>query len=78
MHELGICDAVVDAVLRRAGDRTVSRVRVRVGDDLAVAPDAFEQSFAVAAMGTVAAGAVADVVAVPGADLVLESIEYQA
>jgi len=65
MHELGLCEDIVDAVARRAGDRLVSRVRVRVGVLHHVHPEAFEQSFAAAAMGTVADGACAELVFVP-------------
>ncbi len=65
MHELGLCTSIVDAIERRAGDRTVSRVRVRAGRLLHVHPEAFDQSFAVAAMGTVAADAVAELVLLP-------------
>ena len=56
MHELGLCSSIVDAVAQRAGDRPVARVTVRVGRLHHVHPEAFDQSFAVAAMGTVAAG----------------------
>ncbi len=55
MHELGLCSSIVDAVEQRAGDRPVARVRVRVGRLHHVHPEAFEQSFAVAAEGTVMA-----------------------
>jgi len=65
VHELGMCQAVVDAVERRAGDRPVSRVRVRVGSLQHVHPEAFAQSFAMAASGTVAEGAEAELVLVP-------------
>lgn len=65
MHELGLCADVVAAVERRAGDRAVARVRVRVGCLHHVHPGAFEQSFAVAAAGGVAEDAVADLVVVP-------------
>jgi hydrogenase nickel incorporation protein HypA/HybF len=65
MHELGLCTAIVDSVLRRAGDRPVTRVRVRVGRLHHVHPEAFDQSFAVAAMGTVADGATAELVLLP-------------
>jgi hydrogenase nickel incorporation protein HypA/HybF len=65
MHELGLCASIVDAIERRAGDRTVSRVRVRAGRLLHVHPDAFDQSFALAATGTVAADAVAELVMLP-------------
>jgi hydrogenase nickel incorporation protein HypA/HybF len=65
VHELGLCASIVDAVERRAGDRPVARVRIRVGRLHHVHPDAFEQSFAVAAMGSVADGADAELVVLP-------------
>ena len=78
MHELGLCSSIVDAVTRRAGSRPVARVRVRVGRLNHVHPEAFDQSFEIAAMGTVAEGAVAELVLVDGDDLMLESLEYRA
>lgn len=65
MHELGLCASIVDAIERRAGNREVASVRVRVGRLNHVHPDAFEQSFAVAAMGTVAEHADAELVLTP-------------
>ncbi len=65
MHELGLCSSIVDAVARRAGERPVARVVVRVGRLHHVHPDAFDQSFAVAATGTVAEGAAAELVLLP-------------
>lgn len=77
MHELGLCASIVDAVERRAGDRRVERVRVRVGRLHHVHPEAFDQSFAVAALGTVAEDAAAELVVVAGGELTLESITYR-
>jgi len=65
MHELGLCTSIVDAIEARAGARPVRRVRVRVGRLHHVHPEAFEQSFAVAAVGTVAEDAAADLVLLP-------------
>jgi hydrogenase nickel incorporation protein HypA/HybF len=65
VHELGLCSSIVEAVERRAGDRPVARVRVRVGRLHHVHPEAFDQSFAIAAMGTVAENAAADLVFLP-------------
>ena len=62
MHELGLCASIVDAIEQRAGERAVARVRIRVGRLHHVHPEAFDQSFAVAAMGSVAEGAVAELV----------------
>ena len=62
MHELGLCADIVAAVDRRAADRPVSRVTVRVGRLHHVHPEAFAQSFAVAAAGSAAEGATAELV----------------
>ena len=65
MHELGLCSSIVDAVEKRAGHRSVAHVKVRVGRLHHVHPDAFDQSFAVAAMGTVVEDAHAELVMLP-------------
>ena len=65
MHELGLCASIVDAVATRAGERPVARVRVQVGRLHHVHPEAFEQSFEVAAAGSVAEGARAELVLMP-------------
>ncbi len=65
MHELGLCTSIVAAIERRAGDRSVTHVRVRVGKLHHVHPEAFDQSFAMAAMGTVAEDAAAELVLLP-------------
>jgi len=65
MHELGLCAAIVDKVAERAGERPVAKLRINVGRLLHVHPEAFDQSFAIAAMGTVADGAVAELVMLP-------------
>jgi hydrogenase nickel incorporation protein HypA/HybF len=65
MHELGLCTSIVDAIERRAGERSVAHVRIRVGRLHHVHPEAFDQSFAVAAMGTVAEAAGAELVLLP-------------
>ena len=65
MHELGLCEDIVAAVEQRAAGRDVVRVRVRVGRLHHVHPEAFEQSFAVAAAGSVAEDAAAELVLLP-------------
>lgn len=65
MHELGYCEAVVDAVERRAAGRAVFRVGVRIGTVHRVVPAAFEQSFQLVAAGGVADGATTEVIVVP-------------
>ena len=65
MHELGLCEAIVHRIEERAGERPVARVRVRVGRLHHVHPEAFEQSFSMAAAGGVAEDAVAELVLLP-------------
>ncbi|HEY2429753.1 MAG TPA: hydrogenase maturation nickel metallochaperone HypA [Acidimicrobiales bacterium] len=65
MHELGLCEDIVAAVEQRAAGRAVARVRVRVGRLHHVHPEAFEQSFAMAAAGGVAEEATAELVLLP-------------
>jgi hydrogenase nickel incorporation protein HypA/HybF len=65
VHELGLCEGILDAVQRRAAGRRVTRVRVRVGAQHRVVPSAFDQSFALVSQGTVADGAAVDLVVVP-------------
>lgn len=65
MHELGLCEDIVHAIEARAGERPVARVRVRVGRLHHVHPEAFEQSFQVAAVGSCAEDAAAELVLLP-------------
>jgi hydrogenase nickel incorporation protein HypA/HybF len=65
MHEFGMCESVIDAVEQRAAGRRVDRVAVRVGALLRVVPEAFAQSFELAAVGSVAEGARVEVTIVP-------------
>jgi hydrogenase nickel incorporation protein HypA/HybF len=65
MHEMSYGEAVVAAVERRAKGRRVVRVGVRIGAVHRVVPDAFQQSFELAAAGGVAADAQTEVVTVP-------------
>jgi len=64
MHEYGLCEAIVDAVERRADGRRVDRVRVRIGALHRVVEPAFQEAFAHAASGSVAEGADLDLVVV--------------
>ncbi|MBA9001631.1 hydrogenase nickel incorporation protein HypA/HybF [Actinomadura cellulosilytica] len=64
MHEMGLCEAIVDAVLLRAEGRRVRAVRVRVAGH-PVVREVVDQGFALAAAGTVAEGAELDLVVEP-------------
>lgn len=74
MHEVGICEDVLDAVLQRANGRRVTRVKVRIGAEHHVSQDLFDRAFPLVAAGTEAAGAAVDVEPVIGDELTLESI----
>ena len=77
MHELGLCESLLDAVERRAAGRRVLGVRFRVGEDHRVVGEALDQAFALVSTGTVAEGADVDLVLVPGDELTLESIRVE-
>ncbi|MEN8583225.1 hydrogenase maturation nickel metallochaperone HypA [Arthrobacter sp. KBS0703] len=57
MHELSITQGLVDAVLDRTGERTVTAVNLRVGTLSGVLPDAMRFCFDVVSAGTPLAGA---------------------
>lgn len=65
MHEFGLCEAILEAVERRAAGRQVQRVRVRVGTLHRVAEPALDQAFSMVATGTVADGAAVDLIVIP-------------
>ncbi len=67
MHELGMCEDVLHAVEQRAKGRRVEAIGVRTGAFLMVVPEAFRQSFALVAGGSVADGAAVTVTLVPAA-----------
>jgi hydrogenase nickel incorporation protein HypA/HybF len=57
MHELSITQSLIDAVLDRTGERTVTAVNLRVGPLSGVLPEAMRFCFDVASAGTPLAGA---------------------
>ncbi|MGH9038798.1 MAG: hydrogenase maturation nickel metallochaperone HypA [Acidimicrobiia bacterium] len=65
MHEIGLCQSVLGVVEGKAGGRTVTGVRLRVGALHRVGPEAFEQTFSMVAAGSLADGARVEVVVVP-------------
>lgn len=76
MHEVGLCEAILDAVERRAKGRPVAGVTVRIGTGHAVVEGALEQSFELVTEGSVAEGASIGLVTVPGDEFTLESVHY--
>jgi hydrogenase nickel incorporation protein HypA/HybF len=77
MHEIGLCESLLDAVERRANGRKVLGVKFRVGDQHRVVDEALDQAFELVAVGTVAEGAAVELVVVPGDELMLESIRVE-
>lgn len=65
MHELGYCEALLDAVEQRADGRPVSRVRVRIGARHQIISEALQTAFDMVAAGSVADGAAVDLVTTP-------------
>jgi hydrogenase nickel incorporation protein HypA/HybF len=65
MHEIGVCESLIDLIEQRAAGRPVAEVSVRIGARHAIVDEAFDQAFALAAVGTVAAGAEARVRIMP-------------
>jgi hydrogenase nickel incorporation protein HypA/HybF len=65
VHEIGLCEGVVEAVERRAAGRPVQVVRLRAGAQHRVVGPAMANAFALVAAGTVAEGAELDLVVVP-------------
>jgi hydrogenase nickel incorporation protein HypA/HybF len=66
MHELSIASAVVDACAERAEGARVLRVRVEVGQLVAVLPDALRFCFDICAQGTPVDGAELEIIETPG------------
>lgn len=65
MHEIGMCEGLLDLIDQKAAGRRVTGVRLRVGARHAVVNEAFDQAFALVADGTAAQGAVLDLVVTP-------------
>jgi Zn finger protein HypA/HybF involved in hydrogenase expression len=77
MHELSMCEGILDVVLEAAQERPVRRVQVAIGRDWAVSPESFDQSFQVAAQDTNAAGALIEQQQVSGETLTIKEIELE-
>jgi hydrogenase nickel incorporation protein HypA/HybF len=78
VHEVGLCESLLDAVERRAAGRRVLGVKFRVGEQHRVVDEALDQAFELVAAGTVAEGAEVELEVVPGDELMLESIRVEA
>ncbi|MCU1655459.1 MAG: hydrogenase expression/synthesis HypA [Pseudonocardiales bacterium] len=65
MHELSICGAIADIATRRAGERRVESVHVRIGQLRQVVPDTLTYCWELVVADSELDGAVLDVEQVP-------------
>lgn len=65
MHELALCGAIADIVDRRAGDRPVGAVHVRIGQLRQVIPDTLQFCWEMVVCGTTLDGARLEIEEVP-------------
>lgn len=66
MHELTLCQAIVDQAVERAAPARVVRVRLKIGRLSAVVHDAMRFCFDLCTVDTLAAGAILEIIEVPG------------
>jgi hydrogenase nickel incorporation protein HypA/HybF len=65
VHELSICEAIVDTTMRRANGRPVTRVNVQIGHLRQVVPDALQFGWEMLTDGTELEGCALDIEQVP-------------
>ncbi|MGH8962340.1 MAG: hydrogenase maturation nickel metallochaperone HypA [Jatrophihabitantaceae bacterium] len=65
MHELSICGSIADAVLRRAGERRVETIHVRIGQLRQVVPDTLSYCWGLVSTESELDGSVLEVQTVP-------------
>jgi hydrogenase nickel incorporation protein HypA/HybF len=65
VHEIGLAEAILEAVEKRADGRPVSRAKVRAGALLRVVEPAMDQAFQLVTEGTIAEGAAIELVVTP-------------
>ncbi len=65
MHEIGLAEAILDAVEKRAAGRPVSRAKIRAGALLRVVEPSMDPAFQLVTEGTLAEGAAIDMVVTP-------------
>jgi hypothetical protein len=75
MHELGLAEGILTVVTDMAGERAVSRVVVRIGEEQRIVPDSLEFGFQLLAEGTVCEGASLNCVTLPGAVVLVDEVE---
>lgn len=75
MHELALIEDLVEAVTEETAGACVHVVRLRIGRDACVSPDALHFCFDVCTRGTALEGAVLQIVEGVGDELRLQEVE---
>jgi hydrogenase nickel incorporation protein HypA/HybF len=75
VHELAVVRSIVETVAAHAGGGAVARVRLVIGSQSGVSPEALEFCFGLATRDTVLDGADLTVDVRPGRQLMIDSIE---
>jgi hydrogenase nickel incorporation protein HypA/HybF len=65
VHEIGLAEAILEAVEKRAAGRPVRRAKIRAGALLRVVEPSMDQAFQMVTEGTIAEGAAIDMVVTP-------------
>ena len=74
MHELGLAEGIMTVAIDMAGDRTVTRIAVRIGEDQRIVPDSLEFGFQLLAEGTICEGATLQCLVVPGVNVLVDEV----
>jgi Hydrogenase/urease nickel incorporation, metallochaperone, hypA len=75
MHEMGLAQGILSTVTDMAGERAVTRIVVRVGEEQRISSDSLEFSFQLLAEGTQCEGAMLRCVVVPGVNVLIDEVE---
>lgn len=75
MHELGLAEGIMTVAMDMAGERTVQRIVVRIGEEQRIVPDSLEFGFQLLSEGTVCEGALLQCVLVPGIEVLVDEVE---
>jgi Hydrogenase/urease nickel incorporation, metallochaperone, hypA len=74
MHELGLAEGILTVATDMAGERSVTRIVVRIGEEQRIVPDSLEFGFQLLAEDTVCAGASLHCLAVPGITVLVDEV----
>lgn len=75
MHEVAITESILDAIQARLGDARVVRVKLAIGRQMAVLPEAMRFAFEACTKGTPLDGARLEIDETAGQDLVIKEVE---